>query len=69
MGIREEIKALIAKEATTLTDVAAKLTKNKDKRAAMNSISQKLRNKTISYNEIERIADILGYDIKFEKRK
>lgn len=35
----------------------------------MSSLSQKLKNETIRFREVREIADILGYDIKFEKRK
>lgn len=69
MGIREEIKILITKEAKTLTEIASKIYSNKDKRKAVNSLSQKLRLETIKYKEVRQIADILGYDIEFKKRK
>lgn len=69
MGIREEIKILITKEARTLTEIASKIYKDKDKRKAVNSLSQKLRLKTIKFEEVREIADMLGYDIEFKKRK
>lgn len=69
MGIKEDIKSLIAKEGTTMTDVAGNLYNSANKRIAMSNLSQKLSNETIKYKEIIQIADILGYDIKFEKRK
>lgn len=68
MGIREDIKILITKEAKTLTEIASKIYSNKDKRKAVNSLSQKLRLKTIKFEEVRQIADILGYDIEFKKR-
>ncbi|MBD5401808.1 LLM class flavin-dependent oxidoreductase [bacterium] len=69
MGIREDIKILVTKEAKTMTEIAAKIYKEKDKRQAVNSLSQKLRLKTIRFEEVRQIADILGYDIEFVKRK
>lgn len=69
MGIKEDIKSLLAKEATTMTDMACKLYKNENKRAAMSNLSQKLSNNTIKYEEVRQIADLLGYDIQFVKRK
>lgn len=69
MGIKEIIKSLIAQEASTMTKIAGELYKNENKRKAMNSLSQKLRNQTIKYEEVRQIADILGYDIQFVKRK
>lgn len=63
MGIREDIKSIAAKEAMTLTDVAEKIG------TTINSLSQKLRNKTIKFEEVRQITDLLGYDIEFIKRK
>ncbi len=68
MGTREDIKVLAAREATTLTNVMRKLYPDKDTRKVMSTLSQKLRNDTIKFREVREIADILGYDIKFEKR-
>lgn len=69
MSIREDIKSLIAGEAKTMTEIAAKIYNSKDKRKSVNKLSQKLRLKTIKFEEVRHIADLLGYDIKFEKRK
>lgn len=71
MDIKKQIKVLIAMEGKTMTEIACQIyNKNKDnKRAALNNLSQKFRNETVKYKEIKQIADILGYDIKFEKRK
>lgn len=69
MNIKDEIKALLAKEAKTMTEIASKLYKNSNQRTAMSSLSQKLRNKTIKFEEVREIADLLGYDIEFKKRR
>lgn len=69
MGIKEDIKSVLAKEAQTMTDVACKLYKSKNKRAAMSNLSQKLGNETIKFTEVKAIMDLLGYDIEFKKRK
>ena len=62
MSAREEIKAILAKENLTMTELSKKLD------TSVNNLSNKLRNKTIKYEEVLEIADILGYNIKFEKR-
>ena len=69
MGIKEDIKSMIEKEARTMTEIAGLLYNTEDKRSAVNGLSQKLRLKTIKYEEVRQIADILGYDIQFVKRK
>lgn len=63
MGARETIKAILATENIKLTQIAEKLG------TSVQNLSNKLRNKNIKYSEIEAIAEILNYEIKFEKRK
>ena len=69
MNINQRIKILLATEATTLTRVADRLMKEKNHKVTMNNLSRKLRSETIKFTEIETIADLLGYDIEFVKRK
>lgn len=69
MDIRSEIKHLVSLEATTLTKVAERMSKEKGTKMQLNNLSKKLRNNTIKFSEVDAIADLLGYDIKFEKRK
>ena len=63
MSIREDIKSLLARENITMQNVAKKLD------ISVQNLSNKLRSKTIRFETVREIADILGYDIKFEKRK
>lgn len=63
MSIREEIKSLLARENVTLQDIADKTG------ISIQNLSNKLRNQTIRYELVRHIVDLLGYDIKFEKRK
>lgn len=69
MNINQRIKILLATEATTLTRVADRLMKEKNHKVTVNNLSRKLRSETIKFTEIEMIADLLGYDIEFVKRK
>ncbi len=69
MDIRSEIKHLISLEATTLTKIAERMSKEKDVSMKLNNLSKKLRSNTIKFSEVDAIADLLGYDIKFVKRK
>lgn len=63
MGAREKIKSILAVENMTMTLLATKIN------TSVNNLSNKLRNRTITYDLVEEIADILGYDIEFKKRK
>jgi hypothetical protein len=67
MSVKETIKILLAKENITLTELAKKVSEKSKKDIKMDSLSQKLRKGTMKYEEVELLASILGYKIKFEK--
>lgn len=69
MGIYEEIKYLLAKENTTLTSVSKTLKQNGYEKLALSNLSRKIKKQTIKFEEVREIADILGYNIKFEKKQ
>ncbi len=69
MKIIAIIKYLLAQEGTTMTKIAERMRTEKNVHLSMNNLSRKLRSDTIKYAEVADIADLLGYDIKFEKRK
>ena len=52
-----------------LKQLAQKIGEIQNKNYYLASLSQKLRNETISYKEIKLIAKILGYQIKFVDTK
>ncbi len=63
--ILNEIKNLVADKDYTLTKLANEMGKRLNKNYSLASLSQKLRNGTISYKEVRLIADILEYKIIF----
>ena len=63
-----EVKGYIIANGMTLTCMAAQLAE-KYGRSCMQNLSGKLRRGTFSYTEAVEIADILGYDIVWKKRK
>ena len=67
MNLRENIKSLLALENVTLTKIADEMTKRTGKNYSMHNLSQKLSRKTIKFEEIILICEILGYKINFEK--
>ena len=70
MGLREEIKSRIAIKDMTMTEVVNELNERLDKDYSLANFSSKLSRSTLKYEEIEEIADILGYEIKWvEKEK
>lgn len=67
MAIKEDIKMLLAKKATTMTTLAEKLS-TKDNIITVQSISKKLSKGTIKFEEVRRILDILGYEIEYKEK-
>ena len=69
MTAREQIKILLIKEHLSTKNLAELLNKNIDKHYTQQSLLHKLSRGTLRYDEVENIAKVLGYKIKFEKTK
>ena len=63
MTVKEDIKSLLAKESYTITDMAKELTERTGKKYTIKTLSQKLTNGTLRYDEYKNIIEILGYKI------
>ena len=67
--IRAKIKAFLAANGVTLTDVIKTMNeRHPDEPTTQQNITNKLARETIKFSEVMEIADILGYDIVFKKR-
>ena len=64
--IKNEVKSYIVKEGFTMKKIARLL--DEESNVALQNLSNKLTRGTIKYSEIKEIADILGYEIKWEKK-
>lgn len=69
MDVKSEIKSLIAKKATTLKKVCEILEASKNVKISPNNITNKLRRKTVKFDEVQDIIEILGYHIEFIENK
>ena len=69
MDVKSEIKSLIAKKATTLKKVCEMLEASKKLKISPNNITNKLRRKTVKFDEVQDIIKILGYHIEFIENK
>ncbi|MBQ8459058.1 hypothetical protein IJ541_03025 [bacterium] len=69
MDIRFELKSLIAKNGTTLKKICEELSRLKGKNIIGNNITNKLRRKTIKFEEVVDILDVLDYHIEFVRNK
>lgn len=63
--IRKIIKKLLVERDTTLVAVAAKLEESLGKKYTAANLSNKLARDTIPFREVEKIAEILNYQIVF----
>ena len=69
MELRYELKSLIAKNGTTLKKVCEKLTEETGNLYIGNNITNKLRRKTIKFEEVQEILNVLGYHIEFMRNE
>ena len=69
MLVREQIKTLLAQENIKMKELAVKMQEVTGKNYSLQSLSHRLKRGSVTYNEVLDIADILGYNIKFEKAK
>lgn len=67
MSVREDIKAILAQENWTLSDVAEEMTKITGKNYSGPNLSQKMSRKTLKYEEARLIGKIVGYNLCFRK--
>lgn len=66
-SIKDEIKGYIVMNGWRMGDVARKISKTNSK-SSLQNLSNKLNNETIKYAEVKKIADALGYEIKWVKK-
>lgn len=67
-NIKNEIKAQITRSGYTMTQLVELLNEKYDKKATVQSLSNKLARGTISFKEVLEIADVLGYKIEWVKK-
>ena len=68
MNIGNEIKKLTIDNAVTLTKLAEKIAKAKQKHYSVQNLSTKLKKGTVNLIELAIILDELGYKVIFEKK-
>ncbi len=69
MSIITELKKIMLDVNVSLTELAISLGKRLNKPYSTQNLSNKLRKETITHREMLIIADILGYDLKFVRKK
>ena len=69
MSIRNEIKAQIVRAGFTMQEVVELLSDEYGWSDSVSKLSAKLQRESIRYKEVVELADVLGYDIVWQKRK
>lgn len=69
-NIRNEIKSYIAASGWSLVDIVAKMnqSRSESEQTTPQNISNKLTRGTIKYSEVKEIAEIIGYNVVWEKK-
>ena len=68
MNIRNEIKAQIVRAGFTMQELVDRLADEYDWSDSVSNLSAKLQRESIRYKEVVELADVLGYDIVWQKR-
>lgn len=69
MDIRREIKSHMVREGLSMREVLERLVVTHKWSGSLSNFSGKLLRGTLRYREAEDVADVLGYDIVWIKRK
>lgn len=68
MNVRNEIKAQIIRTGMTMQEVVDLLADEYGWSDSVSNLSAKLQRESIRYKEVVELADVLGYDIVWQKR-
>ena len=69
MSSRHEIKAQIVRAGFTMQELVNRLADEYDWSDSVSNLSAKLQRESIRYKEVIELADVLGYDIVWQKRR
>jgi len=69
MSIRNEINAQIVRTGFTMQELVDRLAEEYDWSDSVSNLSAKLQRESIRYKEVVELADVLGYDIVWQKRR
>jgi len=69
MNYRNEIKSYIVRTGMTMSQVVECLAQKNGWSRSVPNLSDKLKRGSLRYGEAVELADVLGYDIVWQKRK
>ena len=68
-NLRNEIKAYIVRSGCTMQEVVDLLSDEHGWSDSVSNLSAKLQRESIRYKEFVELADVLGYDLIWQKRR
>ena len=68
-NLRNEIKSYIVRQGMTMQEVVDLLADEYGWSDSVSNLSAKLQRESIRYKEVVELADVLGYDIVWRKRR
>ena len=69
MNVRNEIKAQIVRVGFTMQELVDRLAEEYGWSDSVSNLSAKLQRESIRYKEVVELADVLGYDLIWQKRR
>ena len=69
MNVRNELKAQIVRAGVTMQQVVDLLSDECGGSDSVSNLSAKLQRESIRYKEVLELADVLGYDLVWQKRR
>ena len=68
-NLRNEIKSYIVRSGYTMQEVVDRLSEDYGWSDSVSNLSAKLQRESIRYKEVLELADVLGYEIVWQKRR
>ena len=69
MNVRNEVKAQLVREGVTMQEALNRLAERYGWSDSISNLSGKLQRETLRYKEAVELADVLGYEIIWKKRR
>ena len=69
MTVRNEIKAQIVRAGYTMQELVDRLHEEYGWSDSVSNLSDQLQRESIRYKEVVELADVLGYDLIWQKRR
>ena len=68
-NLRNEIKSYIVRSSYPMQEVGDRLSEDYCRSASVSNLSNKLQRESLRYVEAVQLADALGYDLVWQKRR